>query len=103
MPTDSGVIIGDEPDALALTTDVALRIDSSVATAVVDLVGQSASFVLQWARAWEGQPQPSNPSSVRHRLHDTLAAWSSWSAQHQRYDGPRRDLVRFGVAFLQGG
>lgn len=54
-----GVVVGASPHLLA---GLGLHIDSSVATAVVDLVGQSASFLLQWAYAWEGQPQPCNSS-----------------------------------------
>ncbi|MBA2318460.1 MAG: glycoside hydrolase family 15 protein [Euzebyales bacterium] len=103
VATDAGVITDGGPDTLALSTDVDLQVDTSVATATVQLeAGRSASFALQWARAWERPPQTWDRSSVRDRLDDTLAAWSSWSAQHQRYDGPWRDLVRFSGAVLQG-
>jgi len=35
------------------------------------------------------------------RLEDTVDGWSSWSAIHQNYDGPWRDLVRHSGRVLQ--
>jgi GH15 family glucan-1,4-alpha-glucosidase len=91
------------PDALALTTDVPLDITGADATGRVRFTaGDEAGFALQWSRAWEGQPEVWHPDEVRGRLDDTLRAWTSWSEEHQGYDGPWRDLVRFSGSVLQG-
>ena len=101
--SDQGVVTRGGPDALALATDVELTIDGATARGHMELTaGRDASFALQWARAWEGEPRVWDPAEVRDRLDDTLSAWSSWSDQHQGYDGPWTDLVRFSGSVLQG-
>ena len=100
---DHGVATLGGPDALALTTDVALRVQGGSAIGDVELAhGDEVGFALQWSRAWEDDPPHWEPGQVRGRLDDTLAAWWSWSEQHQGYDGPWRDLVRFSGSVLQG-
>jgi GH15 family glucan-1,4-alpha-glucosidase len=101
--TECGVATLGGPDALALTTDVALRVHDGSAFGDVELAhGDEVGFALQWSRAWEDDPPQWAPGQVRGRLDDTLAAWWSWSEQHQGYDGPWRDLVRFSGSVLQG-
>ncbi|MBW3662744.1 MAG: glycoside hydrolase family 15 protein [Actinobacteria bacterium] len=101
--SEGGVVTRGSPDALALTTDVQLAVDGGTAGAELELTaGDEASFVLQWSRAWEGEPAAWHADDVRDRIDDTLEAWSSWAEQHQGYDGPWRDLVRFSGAVLQG-
>lgn len=100
---DHGVVTLGGPDALVLTTDVALDVHGGCVVGDVDLTsGDEASFALQWSRAWEDDPPHWEPGQVRGRLDDTLAAWASWADQHQGYDGPWRDLVRFSGSVLQG-
>jgi GH15 family glucan-1,4-alpha-glucosidase len=101
--TARGVVTRGSPDRLALHTDVGLTIDGGVAAGEAELTaGDEAGFALQWSRAWQDRPDPWDPALVRDRLNDTLTAWTSWADQHQGYDGPWRDLVRFSGAVLQG-
>src|SRR6266536_2448436 len=47
------------------------------------------------ARVWTQE-------ELRHRLESTVAAWRSWSALHQQYQGPWADLVQHSGRVLQG-
>jgi GH15 family glucan-1,4-alpha-glucosidase len=101
--TDTGVTTRGGPDRLTLASDVDLSIDDGVALGQRTLpAGETASFAVQWSRAWGNTPAPWKPSDVADRLQDTREAWSSWSAQHQGHEGRWRQLVRFSGAVLQG-
>ena len=50
-------------------------------------------FALQHTSAWEPQLAAWNPGEITARLADTVEGWRSWSAIHQSYEGPWRDLV----------
>jgi GH15 family glucan-1,4-alpha-glucosidase len=39
---------------------------------------------------------------VAARVEDTIAAWRSWEAEHDIYDGPHRELVRLSSRVLKG-
>ena len=39
---------------------------------------------------------------MRARIQDTTEAWRSWEAEHDIYQGPHRDLVRFSARVLKG-
>ncbi len=101
-PTETGIEIRGGPDVLTLTTDLPVIVDGGNATGRVRLhAGQTAAVALQWAPP--GQlPHRLNTSDVAPLLEDTKQAWSSWSSQHQTYDGPWRDLVRTSGVVLQG-
>lgn len=103
LPVDGGVRTRGAPDALALWTDLPLAVGHSHAEATASLTaGQEVTVALQWARVWEGEPAAWQPQEVVERLEDTTAAWQRWAAEHQRYDGPWRDLVRCSGRVLQG-
>ena len=100
---DGGAVTRGAPDALALWTEVPLELGGSRARGRLDLqAGQQASFALQWARAWEADPPRWHPAEVVERLADTAASWQRWAAEHQRYEGPWRDLVRCSGRVLHG-
>ena len=42
------------------------------------------------------------PASVRARSTDVAEAWRSWEAEHDIYEGPHRELVRFSARVLKG-
>ena len=64
--------------------------------------GESFCFGLEWASMTEPQPKNRSQHSMRALLEDTTDAWQSWSALHQRYKGPWRDLVAHSGRVLQG-
>lgn len=100
---EGGVTVRGGPDGLTLSTDVPLTIEGGTASGRLELAaGDRTSLALQWSRAWEPPTHHWAASDVEHRLADTVAGWESWSAQHQAYDGPWADLVRFSGVVLQG-
>jgi alpha,alpha-trehalase len=89
-------------DRLLLSGPADYRIDGATATLRLRLAaGQAAGFALQHARM--GQPPPAawDQDEIAARLEDTLQAWRSWSAIHQAYEGPWRDLVHQSGRVLQ--
>lgn len=64
--------------------------------------GESFALCLEWASTTDHQPEVHSQRSIRAMLEDTTKSWQSWSALHQRYDGPWRDLVAHSGRVLQG-
>jgi GH15 family glucan-1,4-alpha-glucosidase len=62
--------------------------------------GESLAFALQYDP--EGTEAGWTAGRIDDRLRETVAAWRSWSAIHQRYDGPWRELVHLSGRVLQG-
>jgi GH15 family glucan-1,4-alpha-glucosidase len=87
--------------ALALSTGVPLDAATGSIGARFRLArGESHAFALEyhpsggdasWFTEWD----------IEERLRDTVSGWRSWSSQHQRYDGPWRDLVQVSGRVLQ--
>ena len=91
------------PDRLILWSSQKLDVRDSVASAVLPMkAGESVGFALGWSRAWEEPPVPDAGLAPAARLDDTVAAWDSWAAMHQRYDGPWAEQVRFAGVVMQG-
>ncbi len=103
VAVEGGVLTRGAPAALALWTEVPLTLGHSRAEGRVTLTaGQEVTVALQWARAWEADPATWRSEEVVARLEDTTAAWQQWAAEHQRYEGPWRELVRCSGRVLQG-
>jgi alpha,alpha-trehalase len=78
------------------------HIDGAAATARLHLAaGQQAGFALAHAPAGEPPLPVWDDNEITARLEDTLAGWRSWSAIHQTYEGPWRDLVHHSGRVLQ--
>jgi GH15 family glucan-1,4-alpha-glucosidase len=91
------------PDRLTLWSSHQLDVAESAAVAVVPMkAGETLAFALGWSRAWEAPPAPDAEFTPAARLDDTVAAWDSWAEQHQTYDGPWAEQVRFAGVVLQG-
>ncbi|MFC8799124.1 glycoside hydrolase family 15 protein [Promicromonospora sp. NPDC057138] len=100
--TPHGIEVRGEADTLFLTTDLPMTVEGGVATGRTTLrAGQSVGVVLQWAAPGEVAP-PWDAGEIARRIADTAEGWASWSANHQSYQGPWRDLVRLSGAVLQG-
>jgi len=87
---------------LLLSAPIVFGVDGATATARVHLVaGQQVCFALAHGQAG-GPPLPVwDSETIAVRLEDTLAGWRSWSAIHQTYEGPWRDLVHHSGRVLQ--
>jgi GH15 family glucan-1,4-alpha-glucosidase len=84
----------DAPDGLQVAGDTA--------TAHLHLVaGQSVNFALAYGPMWEPPLAAWDAARIAARLRDTNTAWRSWSALHQAYQGPWRDLVHHSGRVLQ--
>jgi len=97
-----GVIGRGGADVLLLSSPVTLEIDASVARARLTVqAGETVGFALEHRSSWETSPDVWTQPVIVERLADTLAGWRAWSAMHQRYEGPWRELVHQSGRVLQ--
>ncbi|MBL0887036.1 glycoside hydrolase family 15 protein [Myceligenerans indicum] len=88
---------------LLLSSTVDWTLDDGEARATVRVAaGQELGFALQHARLTDRPPRPCSPDQIEASLRSTITAWQAWSAAHQNYDGPWRDLVLQSGRVLQG-
>jgi GH15 family glucan-1,4-alpha-glucosidase len=64
--------------------------------------GERLGFSLRWAPAETREAAATPAEAVWDRIEDTIEAWRSWEAEHDVYDGPRRDIVRHSARVLKG-
>jgi hypothetical protein len=83
VPDHVGIAVGDTQHLLDPQAGLKGRL----------VAGQSLSFALQYGLMWEPPPAAWDAGQIAARLRDTIAGWRSWSALHQAYKGPWRDLV----------
>jgi GH15 family glucan-1,4-alpha-glucosidase len=87
---------------LLLSAPATFQVEDAIATARLHLaVGQVVTFALQHARMLDPPLAGWGAAQIDGRLQDTLEGWRSWSAMHQNYDGPWRDLVLHSGRVLQ--
>jgi GH15 family glucan-1,4-alpha-glucosidase len=102
-PTEGGVFGRGGAAVLHLGSPVSFDLTCSMAWSRVRLhAGQRLDFALQYRSSAEAAPRPWSQPDIARRLDDTIAAWRSWSALHQNYEGPWRDLVHHSGRVLQG-
>src|SRR3954471_10231803 len=92
------------PNRIAVRMGVRCELDDEATMSATFRVaaGEQVGFSLRWAAPDDPAPIPCPPDEVAARLHDTVEAWQSWEAEHDVYDGPRRDLVRLSARVLKG-
>jgi alpha,alpha-trehalase len=77
--------------------------DATMRAAFTVGAGDRRGFALRWASAEERvAPAPTAPADVAARVDETVAAWRSWEAEHDVYDGPNRERVRLSARVLKG-
>jgi alpha,alpha-trehalase len=87
---------------LLLSAPIGFEIDGATATARVHLVaGETVCFALAHSQPGEPPLPVWTGAAITARLEDTLAGWRSWSAIHQTYEGPWRELVHHSGRVLQ--
>jgi GH15 family glucan-1,4-alpha-glucosidase len=87
---------------LLLSAPSGFRLDGATATARLHLLaGQTVCFALQHGQLGDPPLAPWDAGEITARLQDTQAGWRSWSALHQAYQGPWRDLVLHSGRVLQ--
>ena len=100
---DGGVVATGGPTTLRLSSSVPLEVETTRATARIALsADDTVSFAVHGVSTWEQVPPSWTADDIGNRIEDTTEAWRSWSAAHQRYQGPYRDLVQLSGRVLQG-
>jgi GH15 family glucan-1,4-alpha-glucosidase len=99
---DGGVTARGGAEWLVLTSPVPLEITDSIAHGAFSLdAGRTLHFGLHRSTLEETRAHVWEQERLAARLDGTIAAWQSWSALHQAYDGPWRELVHHGGRVLQ--
>jgi GH15 family glucan-1,4-alpha-glucosidase len=87
---------------LLLSAPRGFQLAGATATARLHLLaGQTVSFALQHGQLSEPPLAAWDAEEIAARLQDTLEGWRSWSAIHQTYQGPWRELVLHSGRVLQ--
>jgi alpha,alpha-trehalase len=101
-PVEGGLAARGGADRLVLSTPADLRVDGATAGGRLTLrAGGWVCFALHHARSWEAPPRVWSQDDITRWLDDTVAGWRSWSAMHQAYEGPWRELVHHSGMVLQ--
>jgi alpha,alpha-trehalase len=102
VPVPGGLAARGGAGRLLLSTSVSFDVDGATATARVRLAaGQAAVFALGHGHRADPPRAPWTAEQITGRLEDTVEGWRSWSAIHQNYEGPWRELVRHSGRVLQ--
>jgi GH15 family glucan-1,4-alpha-glucosidase len=101
-PVPGGLAARGGADRLLLSASTGFVVDGATATARIHMTeGQTFGFALQRGRMGEPPLGAWNQDEIAGRLEDTLEGWRSWSAIHQTYEGPWRELVHHSGRVLQ--
>jgi alpha,alpha-trehalase len=101
--TDEGGRTFGGPCQIAVNASVPVDIaDSTMRATFVLSEGESAGFALRWLPVEASAVESTPAAEVADRIAETGEAWRSWEAEHDVYDGPHRDVVRFSSRVLQG-
>ncbi len=90
---------------MRLRAGVAVEVDeeSTIRGGFAGKEGDSVGFALRWLPVESREAsEPTAPSDVAARIEDTAEAWRSWGAEHDIYEGARRDLVSHSALVLKG-
>ena len=102
FPVSCGLIARGGATRLLLSTSVGLTVQDDSATGRIRLAaGQTAVFALGHGDMAGPALAPWTAEEITGRLADTVEGWRSWSAIHQNYEGPWRELVRHSGRVLQ--
>jgi len=101
-PVPGGLAARGGAARLLLSGPAAFGIDGATATARLHMTaGQALGFALAHGQMGEPPLHAWEPGAIAARLEDTIAGWRSWSAIHQNYEGPWRELVHHSGRVLQ--
>jgi alpha,alpha-trehalase len=102
MEVEGGIAARGGADRLLLDTEKSLQLRGDTATGLIHLVaGETAIFCLRHGEMANPPLKPWSTDDINARLDDTVEGWRSWSAIHQKYQGPWRDLVLHSGRVLQ--
>jgi GH15 family glucan-1,4-alpha-glucosidase len=91
------------PNRIAVEAGVPVEVEHATMRASFAVTaGEHLGFAMRWAPVEGEAPTPTRAEDVAARIDDTVTAWRSWEAEHDIYEGPHRDLVRFSSRVLKG-
>ena len=91
------------PNQIVVTAAVPVELEDATMRARFTVSeGEELGFALRWAPVESTEPFAPLPREVAARIHDTAEGWRSWEAEHDIYEGPSRDLIRFSSRVLKG-
>jgi GH15 family glucan-1,4-alpha-glucosidase len=96
---EGGVEATGGPARLTYTGPVEICSDGRVLAHFVVAAGDTVDLQLAYKATYGSGP---GGAGEQPSIHDTIAAWESWSALHNSYEGPYRDEVRHSSVVLQG-
>jgi GH15 family glucan-1,4-alpha-glucosidase len=101
--TEHGARTFGGPNQVALASPLPIDIEDATMKASFTLSeGERLGFGLRWSPPESGSAEPCPPDRIAARIEDTVEAWRSWEADHDIYEGPHRELVRFSSRVLKG-
>jgi alpha,alpha-trehalase len=99
---DGGRTFGG-PNPVVVRAGAPVAIDGSTMAGTFTVTeGEEIGFAMRWAPPEMSAPTATAPGDVRVRIGDAIAAWQSWEAEHDIYEGPNKELVRFSARVLKG-
>jgi GH15 family glucan-1,4-alpha-glucosidase len=99
---EGGVVSAGGPGRLMLSSPLPLHPADGVVRARFDLrAGERAHFAARHTMLEEPMPMPYTQHELADELDATIAGWQAWSALHQNYDGPWRELVHHSGRVLE--
>jgi GH15 family glucan-1,4-alpha-glucosidase len=99
---DGGAACRGGPSTYVLSCPAPVDFDAGTARATIAVdAGQRIGLVLQCADPWGEEPAVWDTDRARAWVYGTVRGWQSWSALHQTYDGPYRELVHHSGRVLQ--
>jgi alpha,alpha-trehalase len=102
MEGDGGRTFGG-PNQIAVSAGVPATIADATMRAGFNVRGgERVGFGLHWAPAEGERPEACPPDRIAARIEDAVDGWRSWEAEHDIYDGPHKELVRFSSRVLKG-
>lgn len=100
---EGGVTARGGAEWLVLSSPVPLTLAGSTATARFSMTeGQTYAFGLHRSTLEETPAHIWDQDALLARLTETVESWRSWSALHQNYEGPWREMVHHSGRVLQG-
>jgi alpha,alpha-trehalase len=92
------------PNRIAVGAGVATEIEDATMRASFSVgEGERLGFALKWAPVeHRAAVEATAPDEVAGRIDDTIEGWRSWEVEHDIYEGPHKELVRFSSRVLKG-
>jgi alpha,alpha-trehalase len=99
---DGGRTFGG-PNSVVVRAGAPVRVERSTMRGIFAVRGgERVGFAMRWVAPKSPVPDPTSPADVASRIDDVAEGWTSWEAEHDIYEGPHRDLVRFSARVLKG-